>query len=440
MGINRSRYMRETGEVPMKHLEKPLRIAATGFVEAGAGSVASANAILLRELLRLGHEVVFFSKSSFVDPRPLFDPEDPLCARFSFVEASNSVSDRIRRHVEKFPVVGAVARQIDTNRYNQKLLRTISAAHRMASFDVLIWLGEYARGRIEGLPSVSFAQGPPGTDARSILRRWKEIRALTPPGNAWRWRILAALRLSRLGLPPFAASDRILVGSRQSARTLEQLYQVPAAQIDCMPYPIDLEHFRQQSPQASESPCGTLRVLWLGRIIPRKRLDLFLDGAALAIRRGLDLYVTVVGGSPMFPGYLRLLDEFPFPESLEYLASIERARVPALIARHHVLVQPSEEENFGSSVAEAQACGLPVVVGRSNGNADYLSERDVCLEDDRPETLAEALFRFANQPATVRAEGMSKSRQFAVEHFSPGAIALQLQSALLRAAAGHPTA
>jgi glycosyltransferase involved in cell wall biosynthesis len=424
----------------MKDLEKPLRIAATGFVEAGAGSVASANAILLRELLRLGHEVVFFSKPSFVDPRPLFAPGDPLCARFSFMEASNRVSDHMRRHVEKVPLVGAVARQIDTKRYHQKLLRTIRAAHRTANFDVLIWLGDYARGRIESLPSVSFAQGPPGTDARSIFRRWKEIRALTPPLRAWRWRILAALRLSRWGLPPFAASDRILVGSRQSARTLEHLYHLPPTRIDCMPYPIDLDLFHLQSPEASTSPRGTLRVLWLGRIIPRKRLDLFLDGAALAIRRGLDLHLTVVGESPMFPGYLRLLDEFPFPESLEYLPSIERARVPALLARHHVLVQPSEEEDFGSSVAEAQACGLPVVVGKTNGNADYLSERDVWLEDDRPDTLAESLLRFAKQPAVVRAEGMRKSRQFATEHFSPAATALQMQSTLQKAAAGHPAA
>ena len=42
-----------------------------------------------------------------------------------------------------------------------------------------------------------------------------------------------------------------------------------------------------------------------------------------------------------------------------------------------MLAQPSDEENFGSSVAEAQACGLPVIVGATNGNADYLCGRDI---------------------------------------------------------------
>jgi hypothetical protein len=39
---------------------RPLRIAATGFVAAEAGSVASANALLLEQLLLFGHQVTFF--------------------------------------------------------------------------------------------------------------------------------------------------------------------------------------------------------------------------------------------------------------------------------------------------------------------------------------------------------------------------------------------
>jgi len=54
---------------------------------------------------------------------------------------------------------------------------------------------------------------------------------------------------------------------------------------------------------------------------------------------------------------------------------------------------------FGSSVAEAQACGLPVIVGRTNGNADYLCSRDTHLADDRPETLASVFRDYAERKA-----------------------------------------
>ena len=78
-----------------------------------------------------------------------------------------------------------------------------------------------------------------------------------------------------------------------------------------------------------------------------------------------------------------------FPISrLTWKKAIPRQEVPSLLRAHGVIVQPSNEEDFGSSVAEAQACGLPVIVGLTNGNADYLCSRDIHLKDDRPKTLA----------------------------------------------------
>ena len=58
--------------------------------------------------------------------------------------------------------------------------------------------------------------------------------------------------------------------------------------------------------------------------------------------------------------------------------------VPALLREATVLVQTSENENFGSSVAEALACGTPVVVGPSNGTADYIDEHSMIFGDYEP--------------------------------------------------------
>lgn len=434
MEFDRLNNQRKAGPVKTTSTDRPLKIAATGFVEAGAGSVASANAILLRELPRMGHHITFFSKPSFVDPRPLFPPDNPLHERFSFVESTNRITDRIRAHLEKIPVLGLALRRLDTFMYHRAIVRCISGAHQSTGFDVVLWLGEYAAGRVPGLPSVSFVQGPPGTDARSILSRWGEIRKLTPPLAAWRWRLLAKLRLSRPGLPPFHHSDLILVGSRQSERTLCERYHIPQNRLGSIPYPIDLDHFQLQPVARPRELPAVLRILWLGRIIPRKRLDLFLDGAALAIQQGLALRLTIVGNAPMFPGYLRLIKEFPFPNALEYHERMERAEIPALFGRHDVLVQPSEEEDFGSSVAEAQACGLPVIVGMSNGNAGYLSGGDIHLRDDHPQTLAAALKTFAGRSETEMETARMESRCFAEKTYSPQSVAMRLDSFIQRAA------
>jgi glycosyltransferase involved in cell wall biosynthesis len=112
-----------------------------------------------------------------------------------------------------------------------------------------------------------------------------------------------------------------------------------------------------------------------------------------------------------------LIKAFEFPERLEWIESLPRTEVPALFRRHDVLAQPSDEENFGSSVAEAQACGLPVIVGATNGNADYLCSRDLHLSNDQPETFAQALADMWRRKQLNLAGDVVESRRVAEEHF-----------------------
>lgn len=392
-----------------------MKIACTGFVSESAGSIASANALLLRAMLERGHEVTFFSKAPFVDPRPAARGH----AGFSFVDVDNRLFDRARAAVSRVPLVNAAARVADSASYNRLLVREMTRAHGGKQFDLCLWLGDYARGRIAGVPNVSFVQGAPGSDARSIIRRFDEIKRLAGARRAWKWRALAALRLSPAALPPFALSDHFILGSRQSQRALREHFGVPAEKIHPLPYPIDLDLFDV----GPANPGPALSCLWLGRIIPRKRLDLFLDGAAAAIRAGLDLRLTIAGGIGFIPGYEKLIAAFPFPDRLTWHRFVPRERVPALMRSHDVLVQPSEEEDFGSSAAEAQACGLPVVVGPTNGNADYLCPRDIHLRDDDISTLAATYADMAQRRGNATWGEPRVSREHAVKTFAAARVA-----------------
>jgi glycosyltransferase involved in cell wall biosynthesis len=395
-----------------------MKLACTGFVSATAGSVAAANALLLSKLLDRGFEIDFFSKPSFVDPRPIVGSKPG----FHFVPVNNAILNFTRERVQRLPLVSVAAGVADTLSYNRLLVRRIGEENRHRNYDLCLWLGDYARGSVAGLPTVSYAQGPPGTDARSILGRYAEIRNLAGAKQALKWRLFARLRLSPLGRPPLHHTDRFIIGSRQSANTLVKLYSVDPKRISVLPYPIDLKLFKPLSPPLPNGPAlsssnGPLRVLWLGRIVPRKRLDIFLNGASVAIRKGVDLKLTLIGPSGFIPGYELMIRSFPYPDRLLYHQRVDRTQVPALLNQHDVLAQPSEEENFGSSVAEAQACGLPVIVGYTNGNADYLSVRDIHLADDRAETFAEALAEMARRKLAGQLNEQKVSRHAAEQNF-----------------------
>jgi glycosyltransferase involved in cell wall biosynthesis len=393
-------------------INSPMKIACTGFVEARTGSVAAANALLLRALLERGVEIDFYSKPSFVDPRPAVGE----LRGFRFFPVVNYFSDSLRRRVKGVPLIDAVAARNDAEIYNRLLVRRIREEHQRRSYDLCLWMGDYAWGSVAGLPTVSFVQGPPGTDARSILRRRDEVARLGGKLQALKWTALARLRLSRLGLPRFYYSDHFIVGSEQSRRTLGRLYGIDSLQVSVLPYPIDLSLFCPD-PNASPSEPGALRVLYLGRIVPRKRLDLFLQGAAIALAQGVDLRCTVVGRVGFVRGYDRLIKSFQFPDRLEWIQVVPRNEIPKLMLRHDVLAQPSEEENFGSSLAEAQACGLPVIVGSTNGNADYLCIRDLHLADDLPETFARALAEMWHRKQLDQLGDSMVSRWGAKEYF-----------------------
>ena len=257
-----------------------MKLAVTGFVSEQAGSVASANALLLRELLLRGHEIHFYSKASFVDPRPAVGN----LPGFEFLDTTNVAPDRLRQRLSRVPVAGFVAGQYDAATYIRLLVREMARNHAVEKYDLSLWLGEFARGKMGAVPVVSYIQGPPGTDARSILERHDEIKALAGPAAALKWQLLAHLRLSRLGLPPLELTDHFIVGSLESKRTLRNLYGVRDERIMTLPYPIDLKMFTTDVLDTNASPNPSVRTCWLGRIIPRKRLDLFLNGAALAIR------------------------------------------------------------------------------------------------------------------------------------------------------------
>jgi len=413
-----------------------MKIACTGYVSVSTGSVAAANALLLRTLVERDFEIDFFSKPSFVDPRPAVG-ERP---GFRFVPAVNHISNGLRRRVQKVPVLYAIAARNDTVNYNRLLVRLIRQEHQRRSYDLCLWMGDYACGSVPGLATVSFVQGPPGTDARSVLKQRKEVQRLGGSWQTFKWTTLARLRLSRLGLPVFKHSDHFIAGSEQSRRTLCRLYAIDSARVSILPYPIDLSLF-YPDPNAPRSKSGSLRVLSLGRIVPRKRLDVFLQGAAIAISQGVDLRLTVVGRVGFIPGYERLLKSFPFPDRLEWLQGVPRKEIPELIQRHDVVGQPSDEENFGSSVAEAQACGVPVIVGSTNGNADYLCSRDMHLSDDQPETFARAISEMWQRKRADQLGDFMVSRRMAEEHFDIERVADRLirvlASVASRSRGGH---
>lgn len=100
-------------------------------------------------------------------------------------------------------------------------------------------------------------------------------------------------------------------------------------------------------------------LLSVGTTVRRKRLDVLLHAFA-AIRRELpEVALVRVGG--LSGEQLQLARELGVLDAIMILPFLEREVLSAVYRRATLLLQTSEGEGFGLPVAEAMACGCPVV-------------------------------------------------------------------------------
>jgi glycosyltransferase involved in cell wall biosynthesis len=111
-------------------------------------------------------------------------------------------------------------------------------------------------------------------------------------------------------------------------------------------------------------------VTFLGRLHPIKRLDLLADAFA-AVHHARPQARLIVAG-PDEGGYRQHVEArfAPVSHVTRWLGAVDREAIAALLASTRVLVQCSDSESFGMSVAEGLAAGVPVVVTKRSGWAE----------------------------------------------------------------------
>lgn len=403
-----------------------MRIACYALVEQHAGSVASANYLILEELLRRGHQVDLFAKADFVRQpeglahQPHFHYEGVL------LEQLRKWRDRLQPMLR-----GGLERIVEDWIYRKHLEAIawrVAERHRRKPYDVLLFLGVGAQFGVEGLSTVAWLQGPPQTEWQAIHRLRHRLIELS--GQMLYWKLWAFYRhRQQVARRELARCQAVICGSEWSRQHLIA-FGIPAERVFALPYPFDLELFRP-APNVPPRHPGRRTFLWLGRIDPRKRLDLMLEAFALLLEKRRDVHLEIIGRFTYAPGYRRLIEDFPLPEHLTYAPYVPRTEVPDLLRSVDVVVQPSEDENFGSTVAEALCCGKPVVIGPTNGTAEYCGAAAFRFNSYTPEALCEALLQALEALEASPTAIATVARQTAEQQFDVRRVVGRLEKVLM---------
>ena len=149
-------------------------------------------------------------------------------------------------------------------------------------------------------------------------------------------------------------ADRVLTNSFVSRRSIERTYGRSA---EVLHPPVDTAYFTP----GDEERDGILVVARLGRY---KRVDAVLE----AVRRLPAQSLTVVGGGPLLED-LRA----SAPSNARFVGHVEDDELRSLYRRARALICPSVEE-FGLVMAEAHACGTPVIAPNAGGAREIVDD------------------------------------------------------------------
>ena len=345
------------------------------------GGVEHRNYELARELGRLGHEVILSGWAN--------GPGEP------------------HPNVRVVPVARASRRYV--------------ARGRRSSIEALTLASQVRRIPLDGIDIVETANIPylhlPLLARRCRRRRipllvtWHEHwgrywRKHRPPGRfspgMWRFYALCEHWSARFGTRAVAVSRL----------TADRVSKVRSQAVDVVPNGIPFERIRAL---AAESDANAPPLVYAGRVIPEKRIDLLLDATArlaatdtgrrLAIERGALL--RIIGGGPAEDDIRAHIEREKLAGVVDFAGRLpENEDVWRAVAGAHLAVQPSAREGFGLFPLEAMAAGVPVVHCKSPNSAVselVRDDREGWAVDPHAGELAGLLERLLDAPAAVAA-------------------------------------
>lgn len=197
-----------------------------------------------------------------------------------------------------------------------------------------------------------------------------------------------ALKLFESEYKALAAARSIIVTSQATAKRLIADYDVSSDRITVAPPGTD------RAAAAKGSSDGTLRLLSVGAVVPRKGYDVLI--AALASISRLPWRLTIVGDLTRAPAEVAKLEadiaRHKLAGRVELLGAVSPQRLGALYPSADIFVLASHFEGYGMAYAEAMAHGLPIIGTTGGATVDTVPPTaGVLVEPGNVEALTHAL-------------------------------------------------
>jgi D-inositol-3-phosphate glycosyltransferase len=217
------------------------------------------------------------------------------------------------------------------------------------------------------------------------------------------------------------------------------------AKISIAPCGVDLDLFSPSGPVLERSRAH--RIVSVGRLVPRKGVDLVIAALALLHDVGFsDVELLIVGGGTDAAGLqedaearrlLAYARELGVQDQVRLRGHVPRDAMPGILRSADAVICTPWYEPFGIVPLEAMACGIPVVAAAVGGLTDSVVDQGTGLHvpPKDPAAIARAVARLLADPALRRELGRAGQERVR-SRFSWDKVAAETEKAYLQTLAG----
>ena len=167
-------------------------------------------------------------------------------------------------------------------------------------------------------------------------------------------------------------------------------------------------------------PAGASVIGFVGRIEKQKRPRSIIDAFSRIAHQNPSVYLVMIGAGPLEKSVRQMVEDLGLTDKVIFTGW--QSKVEEFIPAFDVVLQLSNNEGFGTSTAEAMACGVPVIGTDVPGTRDILQRGRggvlVPLEDEQ--AAADACLALL-QDSSRCLKLSEEARSEAVEHYRESA-------------------
>lgn len=200
-------------------------------------------------------------------------------------------------------------------------------------------------------------------------------------------------------VPGKARADMLLVANKrtQDALPLEHPQVVMLAENG-----VDFNMFDPETSYKSSGK-GRIRLVFMGRLVNLKAVDITLRALAMVRSEGIDATLSILGDGESRPSLEALTEELGLNDAVTFHGFLPQAICADHLREADTLILNSVHECGGAVILEAMSLGLPVIGADWGGPCDYLDADTGILvspvpRESFPTRLADAIFVLANDP------------------------------------------